>query len=77
MSRLGESCLRERDRTDASGYRQMDVDLGVVECIARRRGPDGGIYRGPGHWQRIHSVGTNPSASRAPGNEGRPMDCVK
>ncbi len=56
---------------------QMDVDFGVVECIAWQREPDGSIYRGPGHRQRIRSVGTNPFTYHAPGKEDRPMECVK
>lgn len=56
---------------------QMDVDFGVVECIAWQREPDGSIYRGPGHRQRIQGIGTNPSTTHEPGGEDRPMECVK
>ena len=56
---------------------QMDVDFGVVECIAWQREADGSIYRGPGHWQRIRSVGTNAFSYHAPGKEDRPMECVR
>lgn len=56
---------------------QMDVDFGVVECIAWQREPDGSIYRGPGHRQRIQGVSTNPFTSHKPGEEDRGMECVK
>ena len=56
---------------------QMDVDFGVVECIAWQREPDGSIYRGPGHWQRVRDVSTNPFTSHRPGQEDRSMECVK
>jgi hypothetical protein len=56
---------------------QMDVDFGVVECIAWQREPNGSIYRGPGHWQRVRDVGTNPFTSHRPGQEDRSMECVK
>jgi len=56
---------------------QMDVDFGVVECIAWQREPDGSIYRGPGHWQRIQGIGTNPFTAHKPGAEDRNKECVK
>ena len=56
---------------------QMDVDFGVVECIAWQREPNGSIYRGPGHWQRVRDVGTNPFTSHRPGQEDRSMECVR
>ncbi len=56
---------------------QMDVDFGVVECIAWQREPDGSIYRGPGHRQRIQGVSTNPFTSHRPGQEDRGMECVR
>ena len=56
---------------------QMDVDFGVVECIAWQREPNGSIYRGPGHWQRIQGIGTNPFTAHKPGTEDRSMECVK
>ena len=56
---------------------QMDVDFGVVECIAWQREPNGSIYRGPGHWQRVRDVSTNPFASHRPGQEDRSMECVR
>lgn len=56
---------------------QMDVDFGVVECIAWQREPDGSIYRGPGRWQRVRDVSTNPFTSHRPGQEDRAMECVK
>jgi hypothetical protein len=56
---------------------QMDVDFGVVECIAWQREPDGSIYRGPGHRQRIQGISTNPFTTHKPGQEDRGMECVK
>jgi hypothetical protein len=56
---------------------KMDVDFGVVECIAWQRQPDGSIYRGPGRYQRIQGVSTNPFTSHKPGTEDRGMECVK
>ena len=56
---------------------QMDVDFGVVECVAWQREPNGSIYRGPGHWQRVRDVSTNPFTAHRPGQEGRSMECVK
>ena len=56
---------------------QMDVDFGVVECIAWQREPNGSIYRGPGHWQRVRDVSTNPFTSHRPGQEDRSMECVR
>ncbi len=56
---------------------QMDVDFGVVECIAWQREPNGSIYRGPGHWQRVRDVSTNTFTSHRPGQEDRSMECVK
>ena len=56
---------------------QMDVDFGVVECIAWQREPNGSIYRGPGHWQRVRDVSTNPFTAHRPGQEDRSMECVK
>ena len=56
---------------------QLDVDFGVVECIAWQREPGGGIYRGPGHWQRIQGISTNPFTAHKPGTEDRHMECVR
>ena len=56
---------------------RMDIAFGSVECIAWQREPDGSIYRGPGHWQRIRGVGTNPFTAHKPGMEDRPQECVK
>ncbi len=56
---------------------KMDVAFGAVECIAWQREPDGSIYRGPGHYQRIQGIGTNPFTSHKPGAEDRPVECVK
>jgi hypothetical protein len=56
---------------------QMDVDFGVVECIAWQRMPDGSIYRGPGHLQRIQGISTNPFTAHAPGREDRPRECAR
>ena len=56
---------------------QMDVDFGAVECIAWQREPDGSIYRGPGHLQRIQGIGTNPFTAHRPGAEDRNKECVK
>ena len=56
---------------------QMDVDFGVVECIAWQREPDGSIYRGPGHYQRIQGISTNPFTKHKPGGEDRGQECVK
>ncbi len=56
---------------------QMDVDFGVVECIAWQREPDGSIYRGPGRWRRIQGISTNPFTSHQPGGEDRSQECVK
>ncbi len=56
---------------------QMDVDFGVVECIAWQREPDGSIYRGPGHYQRIQGISTNPFTKHKPGGEDRGRECVK
>ena len=56
---------------------QMDVDFGVVECIAWQREPDGSIYRGPGHYQRIQGISTNPFTTHKPGHEDRGQECVK
>ena len=56
---------------------QMDVDFGVFECIAWQREPDGSIYRGPGHYQRIQGISTNSFTSHKPGTEDRGRECVK
>jgi hypothetical protein len=56
---------------------KLDVDFGVVECIAWQREPDGSIYRGPGHYQRIQGISTNPFTSHKPGTEDRGRECVK
>ena len=56
---------------------QLDVDFGAVECIAWQRQADGSIYRGPGHYQRIQGVSTNPFTKHKPGYEDRGMECVK
>jgi len=56
---------------------QLDVDFGAVECIAWQREPDGSIYRGPGHYQRIRGISTNPFTMHKPGQEDRGMECVK
>jgi hypothetical protein len=56
---------------------QMDVAFGGVECIAWQRMPDGSIYRGPGHHQRIQGISTNPFTQHKPGAEDRPEECVR
>ncbi len=56
---------------------KLDIAFGVVECIAWQREPDGSIYRGPGHRQRIQGIGTNPFTAHKPGSEDRPEECVK
>jgi hypothetical protein len=56
---------------------QLDVDFGAVECIAWQRQPDGSIYRGPGHYQRIQGIGTNPFTAHKAGHEDRGQECVK
>ena len=56
---------------------KLDVAFGVVECIAWQRMPDGSIYRGPGHRQRIQGIGTNPFTAHKPGAEDRPEECVR
>jgi hypothetical protein len=56
---------------------QMDIAFGVVECIAWQRMPDGSIYRGPGHRQRIQGLSTNPFTRHKPGEEDRPSECVQ
>jgi hypothetical protein len=56
---------------------QLDVDFGVVECIAWQREPDGSIYRGPGHYQRIQGISTNPFTTHKAGHEDRGQECVK
>jgi hypothetical protein len=56
---------------------QMDVDFGVVECIAWQREPDGSIYRGPGHYQRIQGISSNPFTAHKPGRDDRGQECVK
>jgi hypothetical protein len=56
---------------------QLDVDFGVVECIAWQREPDGSIYRGPGHYQRIQGISTNPFTTHKPGHEDRGQECVR
>ena len=48
-----------------------------VECIAWQREPNGGIYRGPGHRQRVRDVRHEPVHHAPPGQEDRPMECVK
>ena len=56
---------------------KLDIAFGVVECIAWQREPDGSIYRGPGHRQRIQGIGTNPFTAHKPGAEDRPEECVR
>jgi hypothetical protein len=56
---------------------QLDVDFGVFECIAWQREPDGSIYRGPGHYQRIQGISTNPFTKHSPGKDDRGQECVK
>ena len=56
---------------------KLDVAFGVVECIAWQREPDGSIYRGPGHYQRIQGISTNPFTAHKPGTEDRGQECVK
>jgi hypothetical protein len=56
---------------------QMDVDFGVVECIAWQREPDGSIYRGPGHFQRIQGISSNPFTAHKPGHDDRGQECVR
>jgi hypothetical protein len=56
---------------------QIEVDFGQIECIAWVREPDGTIYRGPGHLQRVQDVGTNPFTFHARGREDRHEECVK
>ena len=56
---------------------KLDIAFGVVECIAWERMPDGSIYRGPGHRQRIRGIGTNPFTAHKPGAEDRPEECVR
>ena len=56
---------------------KLDVAFGVVECIAWQREPDGSIYRGPGHYQRIQGISTNPFTAHKPGTEDRNLECVK
>ncbi len=56
---------------------KLDIAFGVVECIAWQREPDGSIYRGPGHRQRIQGIGTNPFTAHKPGTEDRGQECVK
>jgi hypothetical protein len=56
---------------------RMAIALGQIECVAWVRRPDGTIYRGPGHLQRVQDVGTNPFTAQAPGGEDRPTECVE
>jgi hypothetical protein len=56
---------------------KLDIAFGVVECIAWQREPDGSIYRGPGHYQRIQGISTNPFTAHKPGTEDRGQECVK
>ena len=56
---------------------QLDVAFGVVECIAWQREPDGSVYRGPEHWQRLQGIGAHPFTAHKPGGEDRPVECVK
>ena len=56
---------------------KMDIAFGAVECIAWQREPDGRIYRGPGHHQRIQGISTNPFSAHKPGGEDRSQECVK
>jgi hypothetical protein len=56
---------------------QLDVDFGAVECIAWQREPDGSIYRGPGHYQRIQGISTNPFTKHSLGKDDRGEECVK
>jgi hypothetical protein len=65
------------NRLVLTNQEKLDIAFGVVECIAWQREPDGSIYRGPGHRQRIQGIGTNPFTAHKPGGEDRPMECVK
>jgi len=56
---------------------QIDIDFGLYECVAWVRQPDGTIYRGPGHLQRVQDVGTNPFTYHEQGKEDRHQECVK
>ncbi len=56
---------------------KLDIAFGAVECIAWERLPDGSIYRGPGHLKRLQGVSTNPFTAHKPGQEDRPMECVR
>jgi hypothetical protein len=56
---------------------QIDIDFGLYECVAWVREPDGTIYRGPGHLQRVQGVSTNPFTYHEAGKEDRNMECVK
>ncbi len=56
---------------------KLDIAFGVIECVAWQREPDGSIYRGPGHLRRVQGVSTNPFTAHKPGQEDRPMECVK
>lgn len=56
---------------------KLDIAFGVIECVAWQREPDGSIYRGPGHYRRVQGISTNPFTAHKPGQEDRPMACVK
>jgi hypothetical protein len=56
---------------------RMSIALGQIECIAWEREPDGSIWRGPGHLQRIQDVDTNPFGGPGPSGEDRPVECVR
>ena len=56
---------------------KMDLAFGSVECIAWQRQPDGSIYRGPGHYQRVPGLSANPFTSHKPGQDDHVQECVK
>lgn len=56
---------------------KLDIAFGVIECVAWQREPDGSIYRGPGHLKRVQGISTNTFTAHKPGQEDRPMECVK
>jgi hypothetical protein len=56
---------------------KIDIAFGAIECIVRERQPDGTIWRGPGHLKRMQGVSTNSFTAHKPGEEDRPMECVR
>lgn len=56
---------------------KLDIAFGAIECVARERMPDGSIWRGPGHLKRLQGVSTNTFTAHKPGEEDRPMECVR